>query len=54
MKALDTDSSGVVAYTEFIAATMDKRHYQTEEKLWEAFRVFDKDGSGKISADELK
>lgn len=39
---------------EFIAATMERNVYLKEEKLWAAFKMFDKDGNGKISAQELK
>jgi calcium-dependent protein kinase len=53
-KSIDTDSSGVINYTEFLAATIDKKVYMKEERLYEAFRAFDKDGSGKISRDEIK
>ena len=37
-----------------MAATIDTNLYLKEERLYEAFRIFDKDGSGKISADEIK
>jgi len=37
-----------------LAATIDTNLYLKEERLYEAFRIFDKDGSGKISADEIK
>jgi len=53
-KSIDTDRSGVINYTEFIASTMDQKLYLKEEKLYEAFKTFDKDGSGKISIEELK
>jgi calcium-dependent protein kinase len=52
-KSIDTDGSGVINYTEFLAATMDKKVYLKEERLYEAFRTFDTDGSGKISTDEI-
>lgn len=50
---LDTDGSGTIDYTEFIAATISQQVYMREESLWQAFRTFDKDGDGKITADEL-
>ena len=50
---LDTDGSGKIDYTEFIAATMDRKTYMREDVLWAAFRVFDLDGSGTISKQEL-
>ena len=52
-KSIDTDKSGVINYTEFLASTIDQKIYLKEEKLYEAFKTFDKDGSGKISIDEV-
>ena len=52
-KSIDTDNSGVINYTEFIAASLDKRIYLQEEKLKDAFKLFDSDGSGKISKSEI-
>merc|ERR1711904_481889 len=54
MKDVDSDGSGVIDYTEFLAATLDKRTYLQQEVCWSAFRVFDRNGDGKISAEELK
>jgi calcium-dependent protein kinase len=51
---IDSDGSGEIDYTEFIAATLDARTYQTESNMWAAFCVFDKDGDGKITRDEMK
>lgn len=53
-KSIDTDCSGVINYTEFLAATIDQKTYLKEERLYEAFKAFDKDGSGKISIHEIK
>jgi len=53
LKALDTDGSGSIDYTEFIAATLSKQQYLKKEVLWSAFRTFDKNGDGKISRTEL-
>jgi len=52
--SIDTDKSGVINYTEFLASTIDQKIYLKEEKLYEAFKTFDKDNSGKISIDEVK
>lgn len=54
MEGADTDGSGTINYTEFIAATMEQNLYLKEENLRNAFKMFDKDGSGKISIDEMK
>lgn len=50
---LDTDGSGVIDYTEFIAATLSVKQYTQESVLWTAFRVFDRDNSGSITRDEM-
>lgn len=54
MEGADTDGSGTINYTEFIAATMEQNLYLKEENLRTAFQMFDKDGSGKISIEEMK
>ena len=54
MKIADTDGSGEIDYSEWIVATMDKRKLLSNEKLEAAFNLFDKDGSGSISANEIK
>ena len=54
MKIADTDGSGEIDYSEWIVATMDKKKLLSNEKLETAFNLFDKDGSGTISANEVK
>mmetsp|Transcript_113932 Transcript_113932/g.368644 ORF Transcript_113932/g.368644 Transcript_113932/m.368644 type:complete len:493 (-) Transcript_113932:66-1544(-) len=54
LEDVDSDGSGVIDYTEFLAATLDKRSYLKEDVCWSAFRLFDKNGDGKISPQELK
>ncbi|CAK0836967.1 unnamed protein product [Prorocentrum cordatum] len=51
---VDSDGSGIVDYTEFLAATLDEQLYKQEDVCWSAFRLFDRDGDGKISQDELR
>lgn len=52
--SLDTDGSGSIDYTEFIAATVDKPEFTKESSIWAVFRMFDLDGDGKITRQELK
>jgi len=53
IKNLDTDGSGSIDYSEFIAATLTQKQYLKKEVLWAAFRQFDKDADGSISLKEL-
>jgi len=53
MDSIDTDGSGVIDYSEFMAATMDKRKYIQEDVCWRAFKTFDIDGGGTIDKEEL-
>ena len=52
--AVDTDGSGFIDYSEFVIAAMNEQQLTTTDKLQAAFRMFDKDGSGIITADEIK
>lgn len=54
MEGVDADGSGVIDYTEFLAATLDTRSYLSEDICWTAFSVFDLDGDGKITQEELR
>lgn len=51
---IDTHDTGWIEYTEFLAATMDKKIYLEEAACWSAFKEFDKDLDGKITRQELK
>mmetsp|Transcript_71237 Transcript_71237/g.202068 ORF Transcript_71237/g.202068 Transcript_71237/m.202068 type:complete len:523 (+) Transcript_71237:87-1655(+) len=51
---VDADGSGIVDYTEFLAATLDEQLYAQEDVCWSAFRLLDRDGDGKLSQDELR
>merc|ERR1712066_198107 len=53
MEEVDSDGSGVIDYTEFLAATLDKKVYMAEDVCWQAFRIFDRNGDGKICKDEI-
>merc|ERR1712070_641008 len=54
MRQVDSDGSGNIDYTEFIAATITSKQYAKKEVMWAAFRTFDSDGDGVITKDELK
>jgi len=51
--AVDSDGSGVIDYSEFCAAALKDGSCQCEKAILAAFRVFDTDGNGQISKEEL-
>lgn len=53
-ESVDTDRSGFIDYSEFIVASMSSKKNMSEEKLTAAFKLFDVDGNGTISPEELK
>lgn len=53
-KMVDADNSGFIDYTEFVVAAMNEQELNSVEFLRAAFKMFDKDGSGIISGDEIK
>eukprot|EP00931_Biecheleriopsis_adriatica_P116719 TRINITY_DN92329_c0_g1_i1.p1 TRINITY_DN92329_c0_g1~~TRINITY_DN92329_c0_g1_i1.p1 ORF type:complete len:573 (+),score=99.61 TRINITY_DN92329_c0_g1_i1:77-1720(+) len=52
--AMDSDGSGQVSYSEFLAAASDSIINHNVHLCWEAFHAFDKDGSGRLSTGEIK
>jgi calcium-dependent protein kinase len=54
MSNVDSDRSGYIDYSEFVLATANYTALLSKSNLEAAFNAFDKDGSGKISAEELK
>lgn len=54
MEGIDADGSGMIDYTEFLAATLDKKHYLQRDACWAAFSIFDADGDGNITLAELQ
>lgn len=53
MGEVDKNTSGDIDYSEFLSACMDYNKCLSNENLNAAFRVFDKDNSGTITASEL-
>jgi len=54
MRKIDSNGSGSIDYSEFVNATISKQNLLTKEKLEAAFKIFDKNGDGVISADEMR
>lgn len=54
MKTLDLDGNGVIDYTEFITAAIDKTVMLNKSNLEAAFKMIDTDNSGLITIEELK
>ena len=54
LKKIDQDKSGFIEYEEFIRAAINKKSLLSENNLRLAFQLFDKDGSGGITPNELK
>lgn len=53
-ESVNTDHHGYVDYTDFIAATLDKRLQVQEQVCWAAFRAFDANKDGRISRAEFE
>jgi calcium-dependent protein kinase len=53
MMELDVNKDGVIDYTEFITAAIDKVAILNKQNLLSCFRLIDRDNSGMITIDEL-
>merc|ERR1712228_829122 len=51
---VDVDDSGAIDYSEFVVASMNEKNLLSNNKLQSAFKMFDKDGGGSISTDEIR
>jgi calcium-dependent protein kinase len=51
---IDNDGSGLIEYSEWILATIDKEALLSQDNLEAAFKIIDADGGGTISSDEVK
>jgi calcium-dependent protein kinase len=54
MDKLDFNGNGTIDYSEFMIAHVDLNKLLQEDKLKEAFELFDIDHSGSITIDEIK
>jgi calcium-dependent protein kinase len=54
MESVDTDKSGSINYTEFIASCLERAMISKEDNIMSAFRLLDTDGDGKVTRNELK
>jgi len=54
IEEVDTAGSGFIDYTEFLAATLDKKVYMSEDVCWQAFRILDRNGDGKIDGQDIQ
>lgn len=54
IKEVDVNLSGEIDYSEFLSACMNYSKYLSKENLEAAFRMFDADQSGGITADEIR
>lgn len=51
---LDFNNNGTIDYSEFLITHLDPSKVVNEERLREVFEMFDFDGSGYITVDEIK
>jgi len=54
IESLDTDHSGLIEYSEFVASCIDLSSEAVRQQLQIVFSIFDLDGSGSITMEELR
>eukprot|EP00917_Polyrhabdina_sp_WS-2016_P023088 GHVP01049994.1.p1 GENE.GHVP01049994.1~~GHVP01049994.1.p1 ORF type:complete len:527 (+),score=116.82 GHVP01049994.1:1766-3346(+) len=53
LDAVDMDKSGTISYSEFLAAATKRELLLSKERLQRSFKMFDRNGDGKVSKEEL-
>jgi calcium-dependent protein kinase len=53
-KTIDVNGTNAIDFTEFLLATVNHKKLLSHERMTQVFQMFDKDGSGTISRDEIK
>lgn len=54
IRSLDQTEEGHLNYSDFLAATLDKKLLHNKDALWLAFKSFDIDNEGAITKDKLR
>jgi len=53
LEKIDINKNGSIDFTEFLMTNLEKDDVISEEKLMSAFKLFDVDGNGSISVEEI-
>ena len=51
---IDSDGDGLMDYQEFLAASMEKKHYMRDDLLYRAFQSMDIDRTGSLTRDNIR
>ena len=54
LQNVDSDQTGQITFSEFLVATLNPDYIFTEARLKLVFQIFDNDGGGSLSVEELK
>lgn len=53
-RQVDANNSGMIDFTEFVQAAISEKDLLSEQRLKNVFAMFDLDGNGRLSIDEIK